>query len=108
MTEMDEINRLLGLGLHIGTAMKVAEGRLDEAFEVARAQESKEVHRWCRGRKSIPERLKAAWDLDPSRFYLAFDGDEPGDHAAGDFMLIEADVAEVGSPLLRGQQQTQQ
>ena len=102
MADINEINRLIGRGLLIGTAMKVADGTLDEEFEVACAQESREVDRWCRGRKNIPDSLTALWDLDPSKFYFAFDGDDPGDHAPADFALIEADVAEVDARLFHG------
>ena len=99
MSDIDEINRLIGRGLHIGTAMAVADGKLDEAFEVARAHEGREVDKWCKGRKNIPSSLIAVWDLEPSRFYLAFDGDDPGDHSPTDFVLIEADLAEVDDNL---------
>ncbi|TIO38498.1 MAG: hypothetical protein E5X98_29910, partial [Mesorhizobium sp.] len=70
---MDEINRLTALGLNVITAMDVAEGKLDEAFEVARAQEKRKVDIWCKGRKNIPVALTAIWDCDPANFYLAFD-----------------------------------
>lgn len=99
MANVDEINRLTALGLNVITAMDVAEGKLDEAFEVARAQEKRKVDIWCKGRKNIPVALTAIWDCDPANFCLAFDGDDPSDHASTDFILIDADVTDVGGRL---------
>jgi hypothetical protein len=91
----DEINRLVRLGLTCTTAMAVANGRRDEAFEVARAKESRKVYGWCKGRKNIPAALKAIWDKAPENYYLAFDGAEPGDHASADFVLFDANIDDV-------------
>lgn len=93
--KVNEINRLTALGLNVMTAMAVADGKMDEASEVARAEEGRKVDIWCRGRKNIPTALTAVWDCDPANFYLVFDGDSPSDHASTDFVLIYADVADV-------------
>ncbi|MCQ0972053.1 hypothetical protein MLD63_16665 [Paracoccus sp. TK19116] len=63
---VDEINRLTALGLNVMTAMAVADGKMDEASEVARAEEGRKVDLWCRGRKNIPTALTAVWDCDPA------------------------------------------
>lgn len=97
--ELDEVNRLVSIGLDVMTAIAVANGESDEAFEVDRAAEARAVHRWCRGRKNIPSSLTPLWDLDPARFYLAYDGDSPHDHQPDGFVLVEADVAEVHARL---------
>jgi len=99
VTSTDEVNRLIGLGLDKVTAMAVAAGKLNETFEVARAQERRDVERWCKDMNNIPTDLEAVWDTEPSRIYLAFDGDNPEDHPTTDFTLIEADVSEVDGML---------
>lgn len=93
--DVDELNRLTSRGLSITTAVAVANGKMDEAFEVACVEERRVVHAWCKGRKNIPSVLTAVWDCDPEHFYLAFDGELPGEHAPADFVLINADVADV-------------
>ncbi|WP_395448886.1 hypothetical protein ACHMW7_29710 [Aminobacter sp. UC22_36] len=92
---IEEFNRLIRLGLCYTTAEDVLKGKLDETFEVDQAQERKKVHTWCRGRKNIPVALEALWDLEPSRFYLVFDGDDPKDHNPDDFSVIQAELLDV-------------
>lgn len=94
-----EINRLVSLGLNVLTAMAVADGKRDEAFEVARAQERLKVDRWCKSMSSIPATLEPLWDLSRERFYLALDGCAPNKMNVDELALIEADVAEVDSLL---------
>ncbi len=102
MLDYDEINRLTRLGLSINTAIAVVKGELEEAFEVARAQETRAVVKWCRGKKNIPDALTAVWDERPGNFYLAFDGVSPYDTTSSDFVLIRADVDEVDRKLAKG------
>lgn len=99
MKPVDELNRLLGRGLTVGSASDVMEGKRDEEFEVVRAREKRSVCRWCKGRKDIPANLYARWDIRPERFYLAFDGDKPGDHDPNEFELIYMNVENVNSRL---------
>lgn len=95
----EEINRLVSLGLNVLTAMAVADGTRDEAFEVARVQERIKVARWCKSMSSFPATLEPLWDLERERFYLALDGLGPNEVNVGELALIEADVAEVDSLL---------
>ncbi|MDX0164400.1 hypothetical protein GOC43_21340 [Sinorhizobium meliloti] len=67
--------------------------------ELRGAAERKAVDSWCKGRKNIPESLTALWDLSPENFYLALDGDAPHEHNPDDFILIEADIADVHQKL---------
>ncbi|WP_210879849.1 hypothetical protein [Roseovarius autotrophicus] len=96
---LDEINRLVALGLSFNTAIAVADGRLDEAFHIARAIEGRKVKNWCKGRKNIPHALTAKWDLNPENFYLALDGKYPGDHDSAEFAFIGANVDDVNCRL---------
>lgn len=95
----EEINRLVSLGLNVLTAMAVADGTRDEAFEVARVQERIKVARWCKSMSSFPATLKPLWDLEREHFYLALDGRGPNEVSVVELALIEADVAEVDSLL---------
>lgn len=93
--DVAELNRLIRRGLNNLTAMAVMDGKLDEEFEVAQADIERKAQKWGKGRKNIPEAPVPGWDCDPGRIYLAYDGDDPDDHSASDFALIEADVADV-------------
>jgi len=97
--QVEELNRLIALGLSPSVAMEVANGTRDEVFEVRRALEKCEVDIWCKGRTNLPKALTAVWDCSPANFYLAFDGDSPADHEPSDFALIEADVDDVNGQL---------
>jgi hypothetical protein len=94
-SNVDEINRLVALGLNVIKARAVASGKIDEASAVARADEDRAVDFWCRGKKEVPAALVAVWDHNPENFYFAFDGAYPEDHASADFVLIEANVDDV-------------
>jgi hypothetical protein len=96
---VEELNRLTALGLNINAALDVVEGKRNEAFEVARAREKREVDAWCKGTKNIPSALAPLWDTNPTNFYLAVDGALPSDYAPSDFAVIQADVAEVDGKL---------
>jgi len=97
--DVDEFNRLHALGLSVPVIFDVLSGKRDEMTEFRAAKESKAVDKWCKGRKNIPESLTALWDLSPKNFYRAFDGDAPHEHNADDFMLVEADIADVHQKL---------
>jgi hypothetical protein len=97
--EGDDLNRLVASGLNASTALDVMQGRCNEAFEVARAQEAREVALWCKGRKNIPTALNAVWDRGASNIYLALDGAHPADCPPTDFVIIEADVSDVDGKL---------
>lgn len=87
------------MGLRIETAIGIADGRLNEDFEIVREHEKQKVAIWCRDRSNFSTVLKAQWDCDPSKIYLAFDGANPQDHAPNDFVFIDADVDDVDQRL---------
>jgi hypothetical protein len=99
LPDVEEINRLTALGLNINAAFEVIEGKRNEAFEVARAKEQREVDDWCKRTKNIPSALVPLWDTNPTNFYLAVDGALPSDYAPSDFVVIQADVHEVDGKL---------
>lgn len=92
---VEEINRLVALGLDVMTAVDVAEGRRDESFEVARVGERVEINKWCTNMSSIPTAVEPLWDLLPEHFHLVFDGSAPNDEHADELELVNVDVAEV-------------
>jgi len=93
--DVNEFNRLSALGLSFPAICDILDGKRDEVLEIGMAAERAAVHKWCKGRTNIPAELTALWDLSPANFYLAFDGDAPSKHNPNDFVLIEADVAEI-------------
>ena len=95
MPRVDEINRLIALGLRISTAIGVADGYLNEAFEIAREQEKQKVADWCKNRSNLSTHLSAHWDCDPANIYLTSDGANPRDYTPEDFVIVDADIAEV-------------
>ena len=99
MSDVEELNRLIALGLNINAALGVIQGKQNEAFEVAQSQDKREAEAWCKRRKNIPIALIPLWDTNPANFYLAFDGAFPGDYAPTDFAIIQADVSDVDGKL---------
>jgi hypothetical protein len=95
----DELTRLIALGLNPATALDISLGNRNEAFEVARAQERRQVHIWCKGRKNIPTALTPVWDLSPANFYLVFDGAYASECPSADFVVIDVDVDRVDKKL---------
>lgn len=95
----DEFVRLIGRGLNPNVALDVIDGKLDEEFAVARAIEVNELAEWQANLLRPPEALTAQWDLDPSHFYLVYDGDRPDLHPGVKFTLIAANVADVHEKL---------
>lgn len=50
-------------------------------------------------REEWPDCFEVRWDYSPQNFFLAGDGDEPEDYTEADYLIGEADLAEIDSKL---------
>jgi hypothetical protein len=102
MTNVENLNRLIGRGLPTTVAMEIDAGRLDEEFEVALWTTRREAERWAKDAANRSDTFTPVWDFDPSRFYLALDGKKPDTVDAAALTLVEVTVGELHSALQHG------
>lgn len=102
MTNVENLNRLIGRGLPTTVAMDVDAGRLDEEFEVALWTTRREAERWAKDAANRSARFTPVWDFDPSRFYLALDGEAPDTVDAAALTVVEVPVGELHGALQHG------
>jgi hypothetical protein len=102
MTNVENLNRLIGRGLPITVAMEVDAGRLDEEFEVALWMTRREAESWAKDAANRSATFTPVWDFDPARFYLALDGEKPDTVNGAALMAVEVTVGELHSALQHG------
>jgi hypothetical protein len=102
MTDVENLNRLIQRGLPIAVAMDVDAGRLDEEFEVALWTRRREAAGWAKDAANRSTKFAPAWDFEPSRFYLAFDGEKPDTVDAAALTLLQVKVDELHGALQHG------
>ncbi|ADZ68937.1 hypothetical protein [Polymorphum gilvum] len=102
MTNVENLNRLIGRGLPTTVAMDVDAGRLDEEFEVALWTTRREAERWAKDAANRSAAFTPVWDFDPARFYLAFDGERPDTVDGAALTVIEVTVGELHGALQHG------
>ena len=102
MTNVENLNRLIGRGLPITVAMAVDAGRLDEEFEVALWTTRREAESWSKDAANRSATFTPVWDFDPSRFYLALDGEKPDTVDGAALTVVEVTVGELHGALQHG------
>lgn len=102
MTNVENLNRLLGRGLPITVAMNVDAGRLDEEFEVALWTTRREAESWAKDAANRSATFTPVWDFDPARFYLALDGEKPDTVDAAAMTIVEVTLGELHGALQHG------
>jgi hypothetical protein len=102
MTDVENLNRLIGRRLPITVAMEVDAGRLDEEFEVALWTTRREAERWAKDAANRSAMFTPVWDRDPARFYLALDGEKPDTFDAAALTVVEVAVGELHGALQHG------
>lgn len=102
MSDVEHLNRLIGRGLPTTVAMDVAAGRLDEEFEVTLWATRREAERWAEDAANRSATFTPIWDLEPSHFYLALDGEMPDDIDATRMAVVNVTVGDIYRALQHG------
>lgn len=102
MTNVENLNRLVRRGLPITVAMDVDAGRLNEEFQVALWTTRREAERWAKYPANRSVKFTPVWDLAPSRFYMALDGERQDSIDAAALTVIEVAMDELLATLQHG------
>jgi hypothetical protein len=105
--QVKEFNRLIEQGLDKVAALHVLEGKLEEGFEVRRAEHKRNAERWAKSLPNRDDQFAPVWDCDPRYFYLSMDRILPGDFCAGEYSIVDADVEDVVAHLVYRSARTQ-
>lgn len=102
MTDVENLNRLIGRGLPTTVAMEVDAGRLDEEFEVALWTTRRAAESWAKDAANRSATFTPVWDFDAARFYLALDGEKPDTVDGAALTVVEVTVGELHGALQNG------